>query len=151
MPATDETDEITDPDDYLRDNPAFAACRKRHDMPHEDDVALLEAYNDPDATHERRFVCSRCGYVIRKRYHIVLRRGRVVSYVKLHPRAQYPAGYVAKGVRIPRSYVAEMADREVLERQAAIAGPSTRAPRARSSASSTRAGQRRAGRKAVAA
>ncbi len=147
MPATDETDEITDPDHYLRDNPTFAACRKRHDMPHEDNVALLEAYHDPDATHERKFVCSRCGYVIRKRYHIVLRRNRVISYVMLKPRAQYPAGYVARGVRIPRSYVAEMTDREALERRAA-AVPS---PRARSSGASTRAGQRRGGRKAVAA
>ncbi|WP_143268490.1 hypothetical protein [Amycolatopsis vastitatis] len=149
MSANDETDEITDPDDYVRSNPEFAACRKRHNMPHEDEVPLLEAYNDPEATHERRFTCTRCGYAIRKRYHIVLRRGRVVSYVRLNARSQYPAGYVAKGVRISRSYVAEVTDRQALEEQAATAASPSTHGRAR--ATSTRAGRRRPGRKAVAA
>ena len=134
MAIIDETDETTDPEHYLASNPDFAKCRKKHDLPHEDDVPLLEAYNDQEATHDKRFVCSRCGLKRRKRFQVVLRRGRVVSYVELKTRDTYPPGYVAKGTRISRSYVTERAIRAEVEQQAAVVRKAGK-PRSSSAAS----------------
>ncbi|WP_370943964.1 hypothetical protein AB5J62_33325 [Amycolatopsis sp. cg5] len=147
-------DEITDVDEYLRNNPTFAKCRRgKHDFPDEDDVPLLEAYNDSAATHEKVFVCPRCKAKKRSRFRITLRRGRVVSFVELDPRGDYSEakGYLAKGVRISRRYAREVAIREALEEQAAAARRSDRATRRRAAAVSTQARQRRGGRKAAVA
>ena len=147
MSAND--DENTDVDEYLRNNPKFAQCRKKgHDFPDEDDVPLLEAYDDPEATHEQVFVCARCERRKRARFRIAMRRGRVVSYVELAPRSGYAAGYVAKGVRISRRYVREVSIREALERQVADTRRTRSADRSRKTAVA-RTG--RSSRKAVAA
>ncbi|QWF78664.1 hypothetical protein [Amycolatopsis sp. CA-230715] len=152
--SANDNDEMTDVDEYLKSNPKFAKCRRgKHDFPDEDEVPLLEAYNDPAATHEKLFVCPRCKAKKRSRFSIVLRRGRVASYVELDPRGDYSEakGYLAKGVRISRRYAREVQIREDLEGKATSARRTERAARRGAATASTKAKAQRGGRKAAAA
>ncbi|WP_410661984.1 hypothetical protein [Amycolatopsis sp. lyj-84] len=150
--ASHDDEQVTDPDEYLRSNPTFAKCRKGHAFPHEDDVPLLEAYSDPEATHEKTFVCSRCKAKKRERFLIGLRRGRVVSYVRLDNRSDYKnaEGYLAKGVRISRAYATEVSIRAELEDPASSAS-TVRAHRRKKATPPAVPKQRQAGRKAAVA
>ncbi|GAA1961641.1 hypothetical protein GCM10009754_35790 [Amycolatopsis minnesotensis] len=152
--SVNDNDEITDVDEYLRNNPKFAKCRRgNHNFPDEDEVPLLEAYNDPAATHEKLFVCPRCKAKKRSRFSIVLRRGRVVSYVELDPRGDYTEakGYLAKGIRISRRYAREVQIREDLEGKAASVRRNERAARRGAAPVSTKAKGQGRTRKAAAA
>jgi hypothetical protein len=119
--STAQDDEVTDPDEYLRDNPMFARCRRRgHAWPDEDDVDLMEAYNDLEATHHMVYPCPNCGGTVRRRFVVTIRRRKVVEINELDPRGGYAKGYVAKGIRITRRYAREVAVRQKLEQSLAL-------------------------------
>ncbi|WP_158883948.1 hypothetical protein [Amycolatopsis anabasis] len=130
---------------YVEEHPEFEACRRKgHDYPDEDDVPLVEAYNDASATHHKVFTCPTCKAKKRQRFQIKIRRGRVVSFIELDARGDYSEakGYVARGTRIKRRSVREVAIRRDLEAQLASARKQAKVPAQRQPAA--RSGRKRA-------
>jgi hypothetical protein len=104
-------DDLTDIPEYLRSNPEFRACRRKHAWP--DDVKNAErtpwtqAYNDPHCTHEIEDKCRRCGMVRRKRAIAVIIKGKF-SFTKLPTTyGNVPEGFAVKGGRIFASNIDE--------------------------------------------
>jgi hypothetical protein len=122
MRTTD--DDVTDPDEYLKNNPIAARCREDgHDFPRSSDVPLVEAYRDTLATHQRVLVCPHCKTKKFERFSIKVRGKRVVRSEQLPTRTDYTdaVGYLAKGTRISRRYVKEQTIRRTVEAQLAAA------------------------------
>lgn len=131
--ATVDDDEVTDIDEYRRNNPKFWKCRENHHRwrakrgtadveddegdDEDDEEEWIEAYNDPDATHHKVAQCARCKKVRRKRRRAVIRGQRMTSCITLptkYDNSKCP-GYGAKGVRITSAVVDETELRGIVE------------------------------------
>lgn len=104
-------DDPTDVVEYMRNNPKFKACRRRHRWPEDDDDARstpwTQSYGDPRCTHEIVDKCGRCGMVRRKRAIAVVIKGKF-SFTRLPPLySEVPEGYRVKGAYIYPSLIDE--------------------------------------------
>lgn len=133
---------VTDPDEYLEGNPVFARCREeQHAFPRSRDVPLIEAYDDPVATHQKLYVCPRCKVKKRERFQIEIRRRKIISFVQLDSRNDYrdADGYLAKGRRISSRYAREFSIRRDVETSLAVAASPPEAASRRRRGQSARA------------
>lgn len=108
--AIKKPDDPTDVAEYLRDNPQYRACRRKHAWP--DDINVhstpwTQVYNDDHCTHEIEDKCRRCGMTRRKRAIAVIVRGKF-SFTKLPTTyGNVPEGYRVQGGNIYSSDIDE--------------------------------------------
>jgi hypothetical protein len=102
-------EEPTDPHEYLRRNPQFAKCRRRHHWEFPRGDSWVESYNedDPVCNFEIVSVCPKvdrdgnktgCGQVRRERAHLTIVRDKVTERVILRTWRSKVDDYATRGI-----------------------------------------------------